>query len=320
MKRISVVTPCFNEEANVEALYNRVKEIFAANGAYQYEHLFIDNASTDGTQGILKKLAAADVNVKVIINTRNFGHIRSPFYGLTQAAGDAVILLVSDFQDPPELINDFLRQWEEGYKVVLGIKTNSGESGLMFALRRFYYNIVDGLADVKLNKNNSGFGLYDQEVISQLRKLAEPYPFFRGLISELGYQAARVEYFQPARRRGITKNNFYTLYDIGMLGIINHSKVPLRLAIFAGAALAGLNLLVAFGYFVYKLVYWDSFSVGIAPAVIGLFFFSSVQLIFLGVIGEYIGAIYTQTLKRPLVIEKERINLKPLNGGGDNIA
>lgn len=308
MKKISVVTPCYNEEANVEALYNRVKAIFQKAGSYDYEHLFVDNASTDGTQGILRRLASADGRVKVIINTRNFGHIRSPFYGLTQAGGDAVILLVSDFQDPPELINDFLRQWEAGYKVVLGIKTNSGESGLMFALRKFYYNLVDGLADVKINKNNTGFGLYDREVIAQLRKLEEPYPFFRGLVSELGYEAARVEYFQPARKRGITKNNFYTLYDIGMLGIINHSKVPLRLAIFAGATLAALNLAVAFGYFVYKLVYWNSFSVGIAPVVIGLFFFSSVQLIFLGVIGEYIGAIYTQTLKRPLVIEKERIN------------
>lgn len=308
MKKISIVTPCFNEEANVEALYGRVKEIFKTLGAYNYEHLFIDNASTDGTQSILKKLAASDPNVKVILNTRNFGHIRSPFYGLTQAGGDAVILLVADFQDPPELINDFLRQWEAGYKVVLGIKTNSGESGFMFAIRKLYYNIVDGLADVKINKNSTGFGLYGKEVITQLRKLDDPYPFFRGLISELGYQAARIEYFQPARKRGITKNNFYTLYDIGMLGIINHSKVPLRLTIFAGAALAGLNLLVALGYLVYKLIYWNSFSVGIAPAVIGLFFFSSVQLIFLGVVGEYIGAIYTQTLKRPLVIEKERIN------------
>ncbi|HAF94662.1 MAG: dolichol monophosphate mannose synthase [Elusimicrobia bacterium GWC2_51_8] len=308
MKKVSVVTPCFNEEANVEALYRQVKEIFHKLGSYEYEHLFVDNASTDGTQSILRKLAAADSNVKVIINTRNFGHIRSPFYGLTQAGGDAVILLVSDFQDPPELINDFVREWEAGYKVVLGIKTNSGESGLMFALRKFYYNLADGLAEVKINKNNTGFGLYDREVINQLKKLEEPYPFFRGLVSELGYKAARVEYFQPARKRGITKNNFYTLYDIGMLGIINHSKVPLRLAIFSGAALAGLNLFVAFGYFVYKLVYWNSFSVGIAPVAIGLFFFSSVQLIFLGVIGEYIGAIYTQTLKRPLVIEKERIN------------
>jgi len=308
VKKISVVTPCYNEELNVEALYRKVKEIFNDFGSYSYEHIFIDNASVDGTRSILRRLAEQDKNVKVIFNTRNFGHIRSPFYGIIQAGGDAVILLVSDFQDPPELIRNFIAKWEAGYKVVLGIKTNSGESGLMFALRKFYYNLVDGLSEVRINKNNTGFGLYDKDVILQLRKLDEPYPFFRGLIPELGYEAARVEYFQPARKRGLTKNNFYTLYDIGMLGIINHSKVPLRLAIFAGAILAAINLVVAFGYLIYKLVYWDSFSVGIAPVVIGSFFFSSVQLVFLGVLGEYIGAIYTQTLKRPLVIEKERIN------------
>jgi len=308
MKKISIVTPCFNEEANVEAVYSKVKEIFQKIGAYEYEHIFIDNASVDGTQAILRKLAAADRNVKVIFNTRNFGHIRSPFYGLTQTTGDAAILLVADFQDPPELISEFLRKWESGYKVVLGIKTNSGESGLMFALRKFYYNLVDGLSEVRINKNNTGFGLYDKAVVSEFRKLDEPYPFLRGLVSELGYAPARVEYFQPARKRGITKNNFYTLYDIGMLGIINHSKVPLRLAIFTGAFFAVLNLLVALGYLVYKLAYWNSFYLGIAPVVIGLFLFASVQLIFLGVIGEYIGAIYTHTLKRPLVIEKERIN------------
>jgi len=308
MKKISIVTPCFNEESNVEALYSRVKEIFHKLGSYDYEHLFIDNASADGTHGALRKLATADSRVKVIINARNFGHIRSPFYGLMQAAGDAVILLAADFQDPPELINDFVRQWEAGYKVVLGIKTNSGESGLMFALRKLYYNIVDNLAEVRINKNNTGFGLYDKRVIEELKKLEDPYPFFRGLVSELGFEAAKVEYFQPARKRGLTKNNFYTLYDIGMLGIINHSKVPLRLAIFAGVAMSAVNFIVALVYLVYKLAYWNSFSVGAAPVVIGLFFFSSVQLVFLGVIGEYIGAIYTQTLKRPLVIEKERIN------------
>ncbi|MGD9641744.1 MAG: glycosyltransferase family 2 protein [Elusimicrobiales bacterium] len=308
MKKISIVTPCFNEEANVEALYSRVKDIFQKIGSYEYEHIFIDNASSDGTQAKLRLLAASDSNVKVILNTRNFGHIRSPFYGLLQAGGDAAILLVSDFQDPPELIIEFLKNWEAGYLVVLGIKTNSGESAAMFALRKFYYNLVDNLADVKINKNNTGFGLYDRKVLEELKKLDEPYPFFRGLVSELGFEAAKVEYYQPARKRGITKNNFYTLYDIGMLGIINNSKVPLRLAIFAGGILAGLNLLVAFGYLFYKLIFWSSFSVGIAPVIIGLFFFSSVQLVFLGIIGEYIGAIYTQTLKRPLVIEKERIN------------
>ncbi|MEI7529714.1 MAG: glycosyltransferase family 2 protein [Elusimicrobiota bacterium] len=309
MKKISVVTPCFNEEQNVELLYGAIKEIFRKLGAYEYEHLFIDNASTDGTQPILRRLAAADKGVKVILNTRNFGHIRSPYYAYTQAYGDAVITLAADFQDPPELIEEFLRRWEAGAKVVLGVKTNSGESGLMFAVRKFYYYLIDGVAEVKITKNNTGFGLYDRKVIDELRKLDEPYPFFRGLVSELGFETARVDYFQPERKRGLTKNNFYTLYDIGMLGIINHSKVPLRMAVFAGFLLAALNLAVALGYFIYKLVFWNSFSVGIAPVVIGLFFFSSVQLIFLGVLGEYIGAIYTQTLRRPLVIEKERINL-----------
>ncbi|MBI4351699.1 MAG: glycosyltransferase family 2 protein [Elusimicrobia bacterium] len=308
MKKVSIVTPCFNEESNVGPLAARVKELFPGPGPYDYEHIFIDNASTDGTQDALRRLAAADKKVKVILNTRNFGHIRSPYHAFSQISGDVFIPLAADFQDPPELIPDLLRKWEEGYQVVLGVKTNSAESWPMFAVRRLYYELIGKLAEVKIVKNNMGFGLYDKRVMEELRKLDEPYPFFRGLVAELGLKTAQVEYFQPGRTRGITKNNFYVLYDMGMLGIINHSKVPLRLAVFAGFFLAALNLLVAFGYFVYKLVYWNSFSVGIAPAVIGLFFFSSVQLIFLGVIGEYIGAIYTQTLKRPLVIEKERIN------------
>lgn len=308
MKTISVVTPCYNERHNVEPMRDRVRAIFRGLGSYHYEHIFIDNASTDGTQEALRELAKADANVKVIINTRNFGWIRSPFHGLMQAGGDAVVFMSADFQDPPDLIPDFIRHWESGFKVVLGVKTNSAESGLMFFLRKFYYRLIDGLAEVRINRNSTGFGLYDREVMSQLKDLDDPYPFFRGLVSELGYEAAKVEYFQPLRDRGFTKSSFYRLYDVGMLGIINHSKVPLRLAIFFGAALAGLSLLAAFTYLIYKLLYWNSFSVGIAPVIIGVFFFSSVQLIFLGVIGEYIGAIYTQTLKRPLVIEKERIN------------
>ena len=308
MKKISIVTPCYNEEDNVELLYKQIKEVFLKLGAYEYEHLFIDNASNDRTQEILRRLAGADKNVKVIINTRNFGHIRSPYYAFTLSNGDAVITLSSDLQDPPELIAKFLRKWEDGYKVVLGIKTNSSESWLMFAVRKLYYRLINGLAEVRIVKNSTGFGLYDKKVVEVLRKLDDPFPYFRGLVSELGFEAARVEYFQPTRKRGLTKNNFYTLYDLGILGIINHSKVPLRLAVFAGFFMAIVSLLVAFVYFVYKLVYWDSFSVGIAPVVIGLFLFFSVQLVFLGIIGEYIGAIYTQILKRPLVIEKERIN------------
>ena len=308
MKKVSIVTPCYNEEANVGPLCARVKELFLKLGSYDYEHIFIDNASADGTQDALRRLAAADKKVKVILNTRNFGHIRSPYHAFSQISGDVFIPLAADFQDPPELIAELLRKWEEGCQVVLAVKTNSGESWLMFAVRKLYYDLIGKLAEVNIVKNNTGFGLYDKRVMEELRKLDEPYPFFRGLVAELGLKTARVEYFQPGRKRGLTKNNFYVLYDMGMLGIINHSKVPLRLAVFAGFLLAGLNLAVALGYLAYKLLYWNSFSVGIAPVVIGLFFFSSVQLIFLGVIGEYIGAIYTQTLKRPLVIEKERIN------------
>jgi len=308
MKKVSIVTPCYNEESNVGPLCARVKELFLKLGSYDYEHIFIDNASADGTQDALRRLAAADKKVKVILNTRNFGHIRSPYHAFSQISGDVFIPLAADFQDPPELIAEFLRKWEEGCQVVLAVKTNSGESWLMFAVRKLYYDLIGKLAEVNIVKNNTGFGLYDKRVMEELRKLDEPYPFFRGLVAELGLKTARVEYFQPGRKRGLTKNNFYVLYDMGMLGIINHSKVPLRLAVFAGFLLAGLNLAVALGYLAYKLLYWNSFSVGIAPVVIGLFFFSSVQLIFLGVIGEYIGAIYTQTLKRPLVIEKERIN------------
>lgn len=308
VKTISIITPTYNEEQNAEALCAKVKEIFAALPGYRREHIFIDNASTDSTPAILRRLAAADPDVKVILNVRNFGHIRSPYYALLQSRGDASMMLAGDFQDPPELIPEFIKRWEAGYKVVLGVKAHSEETPLMFALRRLYYGVIAGLAEVSITKNNTGFGLYDRRVVDELRKLDEPYPFFRGLVAELGFEAARVEYVQPARRRGITKNNFYTLYDIGILGIINHSKAPLRLAVFAGFALAAANLLVAFGYLLYKLVYWNSFSLGLAPVVIGLFFISSVQLIFLGVLGEYIGAIYTQTLSRPLVIEKERLN------------
>ncbi|HAH30725.1 MAG TPA: glycosyltransferase [Elusimicrobia bacterium] len=308
MKLISIVTHCFNEEGNVGPLYTRVREIFQKLGTYRYEHIFIDNASTDGTQAALKKLAASDSNVKVILNTRNFGVVRSAYHGFLQAGGDAVIPIAADLQDPPELINDFLREWKKGSLVVLGIKNRSEEPGLMFAVRKLYYKIIGSLAEIKINQNSTGFGLYDRKTLVELKKWEDPYPFFRGLVSELGFEPAKVEYSQPVRKRGVSTNNFYTLYDMGVHGLISHSKVPLRLAIFIGFFLAIVNLIVALGYFVYKLLYWNSFSMGIAPAVIGLFFFSSVQLIFLGILGEYIAAIYTQTRKRPLVIEKERIN------------
>jgi len=308
MKLISIVTPCYNEEDNVEELYNQVKAICESLYDYEYEHIFIDNASRDNTVSILRRLASQDSRVKVIINSRNFGHIRSPYHALLQASGDVAILLVADLQDPPKMIVEFIRKWEEGYKVVLGVKHQSEESKSMFFIRKMYYNFINKVSEIELTKNNTGFGLYDQKIIEILRKIDDPYPYFRGLISDIGFESYKIEYVQPARKRGITKNNFYTLYDIAMLGITNHSKIPLRLAALLGFAMSGLSFLAAIMYFLAKLLFWNYFTVGMAPLIIGLFLFSSVQLFFIGIIGEYIGSIHTQVLKRPLVIEKERIN------------
>lgn len=308
LKQISVVTACFNEEENIRELYEQVKTVFVDLPQYEYEHIFIDNASSDRTVAILKEIAQKDRRVKIIVNTRNFGHIRSPYHALMQAKGDAVISIVADLQDPPIMIKEFIKKWEEGYKIVIGVKTQSEESPLFFTIRKAYYNLVGRLSEIELIKNFTGFGLYDQKVIETLRSIGDPYPYFRGLICDIGFERAVIEYVQPSRKRGFTKNNFYTLYDMAMLGITNHSKVPLRLATMTGFAVAFFSLLVAFGYLLYKLIFWNSFTVGIAPLVIGLFFFGAVQLFFIGIIGEYIGSIHTQVLKRPLVVEKERIN------------
>lgn len=305
---ISVVSPCYNEEDNVEELYRQVRQVFNDLPGYSYEHLFIDNASKDKTVDILKRLACNDSNVKIIVNNRNYGHIRSPFHGLLQSSGAATVLLVSDLQDPPGMIRDFIEKWEAGFKVVLGVKTQSQETPAMFLVRKMYYEFISRLSEIELTKNNTGFGLYDKIVLDTLRNIDDPYPYFRGLISDIGFTSAKIEYTQPARKRGITKNNFYTLYDIAMLGITNHSKVPLRLATMVGFSMSAVSLLVAVGYLVAKLIAWSTFSIGMAPLIIGLFLFSSVQLFFIGIIGEYVGAIHTQVLKRPLVIEKERIN------------
>jgi glycosyltransferase involved in cell wall biosynthesis len=323
-KHISIVTPCYNEEGNVRALYESVKQVFAELGCYTYEHLFIDNASKDGTAAVLKELAREDPNVKVILNARNFGHIRSPYHALLQATGDAVILLVADFQDPPGMIADFLAKWREGYKVVLGVKVEAEESWAMYTVRSVYYRLVRRLADIELTEHFTGFGLYDRRVMEVLRQIDDPYPYFRGLIADIGFESFKIPYKQPLRRRGITKNNFYTLYDLAMLGITNHSKVPLRLATLAGFVMSALSLLLAAGYLVSKLVFWDWLEAGIAPILISLFFFSAVQLFFVGIIGEYIGAIHTQVQKRPLVIEKERINFaaapQPIQAGREEMA
>jgi glycosyltransferase involved in cell wall biosynthesis len=309
-KLISVVSGCFNEEGNVRECYEQVKKVFQGIGRYRYEHIFIDNASKDNTVAILREIAAQDKNVKVIINARNFGHIRSPFHAMLHARGDAVISVVSDLQDPPELIKEFIKKWEEGFLVVMAVKANSDESPLFFAIRKAYYELVSRLAEIELTKNATGFGLYDRRLVDILAEIDDPYPYFRGLVSEIGFPLAKIPYHQPMRKRGLTSNNFYRLYDMAMLGITNHSKVPLRLATMLGFAVSLLSLCVAIGYFVMKLVYWNSFVLGLAPLEIGLFFFASVQLFFIGILGEYIGAIYTQVQKRPLVVELERINFE----------
>jgi glycosyltransferase involved in cell wall biosynthesis len=275
---------------------------------YSYEHIFIDNASTDNTVKVLKELASKDKNLKLIVNTRNFGHIRSPFYGMLQAKGDAVISIVADFQDPPEMILEFINKWEEGYKIVVGVKKQSLEFPLMFAIRKLYYRVIGRLSETDQIQNFTGFGLYDKRIIEILRTIEDPYPYFRGLISDIGYDLAKIEFVQPRRKKGRTKNNFYSLYDMAMLGITNHTKIPLRIAAFIGFIASFISIAVGIGYLIYKLIFWNSFSVGIAPLIIGFFFFASMQLFFIGILGEYIGAIQTQILKRPLVIEKERVN------------
>jgi glycosyltransferase involved in cell wall biosynthesis len=307
-KTISIITPCYNEEANVMNLYKQVRQVMADVGRYRYEHIFIDNHSSDNTVAILKSIASQDPNVKIIVNSRNFGHIRSPIHALLATTGDAVIGIVADLQDPPPMIADFIREWENGAYCVLGIKRSSEEHSLMFWLRKQYYKFADRMSSMETIQNYTGFGLYDRKVVELVRSFDDPYPYFRGMIAEIGLPTVKLLYDQPARRFGVTKNNWYTLYDIGMLGIINYSKIPLRLATFAGFAGAVLSFLIALGYLTAKLLFWSTFTVGVAPMLIGVFFIQSLLLVFLGVLGEYIGAIYTQLQHRPYAVELERVN------------
>ncbi len=308
-KHISVITPCYNEEGNVALLVEAIGKIFDNLPQYTYEHVLIDNCSVDKTPEILREIAAVNKHVKVILNERNFGWIRSPFHGLIQCYGDAVIYMVSDFQEPPEMIPKFLEKWEEGYKIVIGIKEQSKENPVMFAIRSFFYKILASASDGEPTiKNFTGFGLYDQKFIKIVRGLDDQYPYLRGLVSELGFRRYEIPYVQPDRFAGKTSSNFFRLYDVAMLGFTNHSKLPLRISAFIGFFSAIISLLMGVGYLIYKLIFWNWFEVGLAPLVIGVFFFSSVQLFFIGIIGEYIGAINTQVRKRPLVIERERLN------------
>lgn len=317
-KLISIVTACFNEEENVDECYRQIKAVMDTfSDRYDYEQIFIDNASTDRTVERVKAIIARDRNVRLIVNARNFGQVRSPFYGLLQARGDAVVSMASDLQDPPALLRDFIGKWEEGYLNVLGVKNKSEESVLMFALRRTFYHLMARIADTDQVKGFTGFGLYDKSFIDLLRQLDDPYPYLRGLIPEFGFSRVEVPYTQPRRERGKTSNNFFTLYDMAMLGFVNHSKLPLRLSSFIGFHVAALSLVIALAYLIYKLLFWNSFQLGMAPLVIGIFFLGGLQLFFLGVIGEYIGATFTQVRKRPLVIERERVNFEHIPSSND---
>ncbi len=306
-KLISIVTPCYNEEDNIDELYQRIAAVMATL-PYDYEHICIDNASTDSTVKKIKDIAARDKRVKLIVNARNFGHIKSPYYGIMQSRGDACILIASDLQDPPEMIAEFIKKWEEGFKTVLAVKPESEESSIMFFLRKAYYKFITKISEVPLVKNATGAGLFDRVVVDILRNINDSYPYFRGLLCEIGFSIATVPFKQPRRQRGVTKNNFYTLYDIAMLGITNHSKVPLRLMAMGGFLLSMLSLLAAFGFLVAKLIFWDYFQLGISPILIGIFFFGAIQMFFIGLRGEYIASIHTQVRNMPLVIEAERVN------------
>lgn len=310
-KKISIVTPTFNEDQNIEKLIFEIKKIMNSLGSkYDYEHIVIDNKSTDETISILKKIAKEDKNLKVIINSKNFGHIRSPFYGLIQAYGDAVIFFNSDFQDPPELIPDYIKSWEEGHKITLGQKNKTSETFLMRHLKRFYYKSLNAISSTNLPLYTTGSGIYDQKVITKLRQIKDPYPYLRGLVAEFEDDINLIPFNQPKRLRGKTKSNFFTHYDYVILGLVKHSSMPLRLVIFLGFISSMLSFVAGLIYLFYKLLYWETFEIGIGPIVIGLFFFFSIVIFTIGLIGEYILSILTYSRNLPLVIEEERINFE----------
>lgn len=309
MKKISLMVACYNEEDNVVPLTHALVECMEHDlPGYDYEILFIDNHSTDRTRELLRGLCAENHKVKAILNTANFGQMRSPVHGLRQTTGDCAIKLCADFQDPIEMIPRFVHEWEEGNKVVIGIKTRSKENPLMYALRGAYYWVFNKLSDVEHIRQFTGFGLYDRSFIDVLRQIDDPIPYFRGIVAEYAKDRVEIPYTQPKRRGGKSKNNLYSLYDIGITGLTTYSKSLMRLAILVGALIAMLSFAAAIVYLVYKLVYWDTFSAGMAPLVIGMFLLGGIQLLFIGILGEYILTINRRVMGRPLVIEEERIN------------
>ena len=309
MKTVSIVVPCYNEEANVEPLWDALTAMFRRDlPEYRYEILFIDNDSQDRTRDILRDLCARDKGVKAIFNAKNFGQFNSPYYGMLQTTGDCTILMAADFQDPVEMVPKYVREWENGYKIVIGIKKSSQENKLMYWLRSCYYKTIKKLSDVEQIEHFTGSGLYDRDFIEILRGLDDPTPFLRGIVAELGYKRKEIPYEQPQRRAGKTSNNFYRLYDAAMLSITSYTKVGLRLATIFGSICSFISIVVGFVYLVMKLLYWDRFPAGMAPMLIGMCFLGSVQIFFIGLVGEYILTINSRVMKRPLVVEEERIN------------
>ena len=309
MKKISVLIPCYNEAENVGPISRAVTEILEKElPRYDYELVFIDNDSTDGTRDIIRGLCADNPRIKAILNARNFGQFNSPYYGMLQVTGDCVIEMVADFQDPVEMIPKYIHEWEKGYKIVIGIKTSSKENRLMYWLRSCYYKTIKKLSDVEQIEHFTGSGLYDREFIEVLRSLDDPTPFLRGIVAELGYRRKEIPYEQPRRRAGKTHNNFYRLYDAAMLSVTSYTKAGLRLATIFGSICAVVSMIIALVYLVMKLIWWDRFPAGMAPMLIGMCFLGSVQIFFIGLVGEYILSINARVMKRPLVVEEERLN------------
>ena len=309
MKKLSIVIPCFNEQENVEAIANAVEhELRTKVPQYDYEIIFIDNDSTDGTRDIIRGLCAMNPKIKAIFNAKNFGQNNSPYYGILQSTGDAAILIAADFQDPPEMIEKFVEAWEEGFKIAIGIKKSSKENPIMYSLRSMYYKTIKRFSEVEQIEHFTGFGLYDREFIDVLRNLDDSTPFLRGIVAELGFKRKEIPYEQPQRRAGKTHNNFYTLYDAAMLSVTSYTKVGLRIATFAGAIIGTVSFIIAIIYLIMKLIWWDRFPAGTAPLVIGMLFLGAVILFFIGFLGEYILTINQRVMHRPLVVEEERIN------------
>lgn len=311
MKKISVLIPCYNEAENVGPISRAVTEILEKElPQYDYELVFIDNDSTDGTRDIIRGLCADNPRIKAILNARNFGQFNSPYYGMLQVTGDCVIEMVADFQDPVEMIPKYIHEWEKGYKIVIGIKTSSKENRLMYWLRSCYYKTIKKLSDVEQIEHFTGSGLYDREFIEVLRNLDDPTPFLRGIVAELGYRRKEIPYEQPRRRAGKTHNNFYRLYDAAMLSVTSYTKAGLRLATIFGSICAVVSMLIAMVYLVMKLIWWDRFPAGMAPMLIGMLFLGSVQIFFIGMVGEYVLSINQRVMHRPLVVEEERLNFE----------